>query len=34
LRRAITAGVAVLACRCHVSEDEISLDAFIPLEWR
>ncbi len=33
LRRATGGGVAVLACRCLVSEDEITLDAFIPLKW-
>ena len=32
LRRAKDSGVAVLACRCHVSEEEITLDAFIPVE--
>lgn len=32
LRRARGDGVAVLACRCHVSEEEITLDAFIPVE--
>ena len=34
LRQARTAGVAVLACRCRVSEDEIILDEFIPVEWQ
>jgi sugar fermentation stimulation protein A len=33
LRQAGLAGVAVLACRCRVSEEEIALDAFIPAEW-
>ena len=33
LRQALLAGVGVLACRCHVSEDEIALDAFIPVAW-
>jgi sugar fermentation stimulation protein A len=33
LRRAMAAGVAVLACRCQVSEEEITLDEFIPVEW-
>lgn len=32
LRQASTAGVRVLACRCHVSEDEIVLDRLIPVE--
>jgi sugar fermentation stimulation protein A len=32
LRQALAAGVAVLACRCHVSEEEITLDEFIPVE--
>jgi sugar fermentation stimulation protein A len=32
LRRASTTGVAALACRCRVSEEEIALDEFIPLE--
>jgi sugar fermentation stimulation protein A len=30
LRRAQSAGVSVLACRCQISEEEISLDALIP----
>jgi sugar fermentation stimulation protein A len=33
LRQASAAGVAVMARRCQVSEDEISLDALIPVEW-
>ena len=33
LRRALEAGVSVLACRCCVSEDEIVLDTFIPVVW-
>jgi sugar fermentation stimulation protein A len=33
LRQALAAGVAILAVRCHVSEDEIFLDTFIPVEW-
>ena len=33
LRQALTAGVAVLACRCRVSEDEIVLDSSMPLKW-
>jgi sugar fermentation stimulation protein A len=32
LHRAQSAGVSVLACRCQVSEEEISLDAFIPTQ--
>ena len=32
LRQAIEAGVAVLACRCRVSEREIAIDAFIPVQ--
>jgi sugar fermentation stimulation protein A len=32
LRQAISAGVRVLACRCHVSETEISLATFIPVK--
>ena len=32
LRRAMAAGVTVLACRCHVSEEEITLETFIPVE--
>jgi sugar fermentation stimulation protein A len=31
LRQALLTGVRVLACRCRVTEDEISLDAFIPV---
>ncbi len=31
LRQALVAGVAVLACRCRVSEYEIAIDAFIPV---
>ena len=33
LHRAAAAGVTVLAYRCRVSEDEITLDAPIPVRW-
>jgi len=32
LRQALMTGVAVLACRCRVSEKEIAIDAFIPVK--
>jgi sugar fermentation stimulation protein A len=32
LRQAMSAGVEALACRCHVSEAEISLATFIPVK--
>jgi sugar fermentation stimulation protein A len=33
LRQASAAGVAVLAFRCHVSEEDIALDTLIPVQW-
>jgi sugar fermentation stimulation protein A len=33
LRQASAAGVAVLAFRCHVSEEDIALDTRIPVQW-
>ncbi len=33
LRQALAAGVAVLAVRCHVSEEDIVLETPIPVQW-